>query len=178
MAAPEKAAKPTPKPEPRRPYHVGMSIGMCAGVYAGSLAVVSMLQIDHDQAVIRDRAPIGEAIELLGSQNEVMSSKIDVAVYGYRHASDRYDIVAQGVVGLQSAVERLSTRVQDIKGSAMKLPDAIALPPIPRDRVASSGGGNGSSGSSGSGSGSSTSNPKPKPAPPPTDGSTGASGGG
>lgn len=166
--------RPGTTAEPRRPYHVGVAMGLCVGVYAGSLAVVTILQIDQDRATITDRAPVGEAIDMLGRHNDRMAAEIEVAGGAYAHAADGYDGVARDVNDLDSAVRRLTARVAAIKGSAMQIPDAISLPAVPR--AARVGGtGNGSSG--GGGSSGSTSKPKPKPTPPPAHGSTGASGG-
>jgi outer membrane murein-binding lipoprotein Lpp len=148
-------------------------MGLCVGAYAGSLAVVTVLQIDHDRATIIDRAPVGEAIDMLGRHNDRMSAEIEVAGGEFARAADRYDGVARDVNDLDSAVRRLTARVAAIKGSAMQIPDAINLPAVPR-AVRGGGTGNGSSGGSGSGS---TSKPKPKATPPPTHGSTGPSGG-
>jgi hypothetical protein len=163
-----------PKAEPRRPVHLGVAVGLCAGVYAGSLTAVTVLQIDRDRALIADRAPVGEAIELLGRHNDRMATEIEVTGTAFQHAAESYDGVARGVLDLDTAVQRLTARVAAIKGSAMRIPDVIALPPV---------GHNGSSGSKSSGGGGSSGSgsvsvPKPKPAPPPVHGSTGASGGG
>jgi hypothetical protein len=160
-----------PKAEPRRPYHIGVAVGLCAGVYAGSLTAVTVLQIDRDRALIADRAPVGEAIELLGRHNDRMATEIEVAGAAFQRAAEGYDGVAQGVTDLDVAVQRLTVRVAAIKGSAMRMPDAIALPPIGHS-------GSNTKSSGGGGSAGSISVPKPKPAPPPVNASTGASGGG
>jgi hypothetical protein len=157
------------RPEARRPYHVGVAIGLCAGVYAGSLTAVTVLQIDRDRDLIRDRAPVAEAIELLARHNDRMATEIDAAGEAFQQAADGYEGVAAGVTNLDTAVKRLTARVAAIKGSTMQLPDALSLPPVTRI--------GGGSSSSGGGSGGSVTKPKPKPAPPPTQGSTGASGG-
>jgi len=161
------AAKGGVKPEPRRPYHVGVAIGLCAGVYAGSLTAVTVLQVDRDRNLTRDRAPLADAIDLLGRHNDRMAIEIDAAGEAFRQAADDYEGVAAGVTDLDTAVKHLTARVAAIKGSTMKLPDALTLPPVTRI------GGGGSSGASGG----SVAKPRPKPAPPPTQGTTGASGG-
>ena len=161
-----------PKAEPRRPFHLGVAVGLCAGVYASSLTAVTVLQIDRDRALIADRAPVDEAIELLGRHNDRMATAIEVTGAAFQHAAESYDGVARGVLDLDTAVQRLTARVAAIKGSAMRIPDVIALPPVGHNSSSKSSGGGGSSGSG------SVSVPKPKPAPPPVQGSTGASGGG
>jgi hypothetical protein len=129
-----------------------------------------MLQVDRDRTLIRDRAPVGEAIELLARHNDRLTSEIDAAGVAFQTAADGYEGVAAGVTDLDTAVRKLTVRVAAIKGSTTKIPDALSLPPILRV-------GSGSSGGGGGGSTGSVSKPKPKPAPPPTQGSTGASGG-
>jgi hypothetical protein len=173
------AARPAAKAEPRRPYHIGVAVGLCAGVYAGSLTAVTVLQIDRDRALIADRAPVGEAIGLLAGHNDRMTKAIEAADTEFRRAADGYDGVSRGAVDLDTAVKRLTARVAAITGSAGKLPDSLRLPTVTSGGGggASSGGGKASSGGGSSGSGS-ISLPKPRPAPPPpANATTGASGG-
>jgi hypothetical protein len=129
-----------------------------------------MLQVARDRTLIRDRAPVGEAIELLARHNDRLTTEIDAAGVAFQTAADGYEGVAAGVTDLDTAVRKLTVRVAAIKGSTTQIPDALSLPPILRV-------GSGSSGGGGGGSTGSVSKPKPKPAPPPTQGSTGASGG-
>jgi hypothetical protein len=164
------APRPVAKAEPRRPYHIGVAVGLCAGVYAGSLTAVTVLQIDRDRALIADRAPVSEAIGLLAAHNERMAGAIEAADTEFRRAAQGYDGVSRDAVDLNTAVQRLTARVAAITGSAMKLPDNLRLPSV---------GSNGSGGKpSGGGSSGSISMPKPRPAPPPpSNATTGASGG-
>jgi hypothetical protein len=162
------AGRTAPKPDSRRPYHVAVAIGVCAGVYAGSLTAVTILQVNHDRALARERAPVAEAIDLLGRHNDRMAREIDRADSTFARAAAGYDGIAQSVLDVDSSIERLSLRVAEIKGSAMRIPDSLALPKVSR---VSSGRSGGSSGSS------STTTPPSKTAPPPTQGTTGASGG-
>lgn len=182
------ASRPGSRAETRRPFHLGVAMGLCAGVYAGSLTVVTVLQIDHDRALIADRAPVSDAIALLGAHNDRMATAIETAGGTFQEEAAKYDGVAQGVMDLDSVVKRLTAKVAAIKGTASRLPTTLYIPTAAQ----SSGGGGGtprttSSGGttkvSTGGGGTATvslpkvSAPKPKPAPPPAQASTGASGG-
>jgi hypothetical protein len=163
------------KAEPRRPYHIGVAVGLCAGVYAGSLAAVTVLQIDRDRALIADRAPVNEAIGLLAGHNDRMTKAIEAADTEFRRAAQGYDGVSQGALDLDTAVKRLTARVAAITGSAGKLPDSLRLPTV---SSSGGGGGGGKASTGGSSRSGSISLPKPRPAaPPPANATTGASGG-
>ena len=117
---------------PRRHYHIGVAIGLSAGVYAGSLAAVTMLQVDHDKGLIADRRPVGDAIALLGEHHDAMAADLELASLVYEEASRQYGAVVSGVGDLHDDVERLGKAVSRIEGSALRVPSRIALPAVPR----------------------------------------------
>lgn len=92
-------ARPTgpPAAESKRPYHVGVALGLTAGIYAGSLAAVSMLQFGHDRGLIADRQPVSDAIELLGRNHDEMAFSLERAGGAFEDASTRYAELAAGL---------------------------------------------------------------------------------
>lgn len=102
--------------ETRRPYHLGVALGLTAGVYACSLAAVSLLQIDRDRALIADRQPVNDAIELLGRHHDDMAADLDRAGAVFEDASSRYGALAGDLQELHSDVVRLSKKLQAING--------------------------------------------------------------
>lgn len=175
----------------RRPYHIGVAMGLCAGLYAGSLAAVTVLQINQDRSLIEDRAPVSEAIALLGQHNDQTATAIDAASGAFQKAADGYDGLNRGAASLDAAVKKLTARVAAIKGGATGLSNALLLPSVGGTVRSYTGGGSSGGSSSGGtkvgggssgGGGSSTPiaipRPRPVPPPPPVHGGTGPSGGG
>ena len=155
---PPAARKPSGS-EQRRPYHIGVAIGLSAGVYASSLAVVTVLQIDQDERVAADRRPVGDAISLLGQHHDAMEADLQTARSVFDEASVRYGSVVSDIGELHAAVKRLGRTIVRIEGTStdLQLPGMIHLPSVPTGT---------------------SSKPASRPAkpPPPSNGSSGASG--
>ena len=148
---------------PRRPYHVGVAIGLSAGVYAGSLAAVTMLQIDQDRRIIADRQPVGDAIDVLVRHHDAMASSLGQAGAVFEAASRQYGGVSGAMDELHAAVAQLGRTVAGIERSAMSGALDLKLPSIPTaPRYVPKSVPNAA--------------PPPNAPPPPTHGSTGASG--
>ena len=164
-----KKAQEKPAATSRRPYHLGVAIGFSAGIYATSLAAVTMLQVDQDRRVVSDREPVGDAIDLLADHHDAMEEDLAAARTVFDEASGRYASVVADIGTLHTSVKRLGRTIARIEGSSatLTLPGLISLPSVTRS--ASRSGGSGSSGSS------SSSASKPAP-PPPSNGGSGASG--
>lgn len=156
------AAK-APVRESRRPYHLGVAIGLSAGVYATSLAAVTILQIDQDKRLAADRQPVGDAISMLGYHNDRLAAGLADASSVFDEASQRYGSVVDDIGELHVAVKKLGKVIGRIEGTStdFQLPGLIRLPSVPN-----------------SASNSTSSKPASKPAakPPPSNGGTGASG--
>jgi hypothetical protein len=153
------AIRSAPTKEARRPYHIGIAIGLSAGVYATSLAAVTVLQVDHDKRLAGDRQPVGEAIRLLGEHHDAMEADLLAAHSAFDEASVGYESVVSGIGELHMAVKRLGEVIGRIEGTStdFRLPSMVSLPSVPRGT---------------------SSKPASKPAarPPPSNGGTGASG--
>jgi hypothetical protein len=116
VGAARSTAVPAARPgtDSKRPYHLGVALGLSAGIYAGSLAAVSMLQFEHDRDLIADRAPVRDAIELLGRNHDAMAASLDRAGAAYEGASARYAELATGLEALHADVVGLSDKLVTI----------------------------------------------------------------
>jgi len=135
-------------------------IGLSTGAYALSLAAVTTLQAGSDKALIDERAPMRNAIDLLTEHHNRMVAGVDAARRGYDAASGGYEDLSGRVEAVHDGIARLDRTVTTIEGSARSLPRSLNLPAVPvrAPRIAAS--------------------PvkAPAPAPPATHGTTGASG--
>jgi hypothetical protein len=151
----------TTNESPRRPYHLGVAIGLSTATYAASLAAVTCLQVADDRALLAEREPVRDAIDLLADHHEHMLLTLENARDRYDQAADGYDTLTGQVAAVNRRIDRLGRTVSALEGVGLRIPDRIDLPAV----------------SKGSTSRPSRRTPAPA-APPATDGSTGASGGG
>jgi hypothetical protein len=167
-ANPNPARRKASGAEPRRPYHLGVAIGLSAGVYATSLAAVTLLQVDQDRSVAADRQPVGDSISLLADHHDSMEADIAAAQTVFEQASSRYASVVSDIGDVHTSVKRLGKTIARIEGTSatLTLPGLVSLPSVTRSASRSGSGSSGSSSSSAS---------KPAP-PPPSNGGSGASG--
>ena len=103
----------------KRPYHVGVAFGVAASLYAGSLAVVTRLQIDHDQTLIADRQPVRDAIDLLHRHHDAMDGNLSVAANAYDDAAESYDQLVLELANVHQDVATLAKRVHIIRRLAV-----------------------------------------------------------
>jgi hypothetical protein len=103
-----------PSGETRRPFHVGVALGLTASVYAGSLAAVSLLQIDRDRGLTADRQPVSDAIVMLGRHHDEMAASLERAGAVFEAASTRYDQVAADYQELHTALVSLGRKLKAI----------------------------------------------------------------
>lgn len=168
---------PKATPEPRRPYHVGVAIGLTTGAYAISLMAASTLQIQHDRAVMEDRAPVVLAITVLSDRHDDMRTRLEMARARYAVGAEGYGALITRLDAMRArltAMDRTVTAIERANGAL-----AAGIPGVP-SRLGHSGSGStaSSSGSRGSGTTAPRTVPAAPPpvAKPPTSGSTGASG--
>lgn len=125
-----------PRPTPKRPYHVAVAVGLTTGVYALSLAGVSILQFDHDRALVAAREPVADAISELATRHDRLTQRLDAVRGTYERVADRYGLVTDELRRLHDRLADLHSQVAAIEGAAGRLPTAIALPAAPRIRPA------------------------------------------
>ncbi len=105
--------------EPKRPYHVGVALGVATGLYAVSLALVTRMQIDHDQALIIDRQPVRDAIELLDGHHDAMDDDLSVAASAYDDAAGSYNQLVLELAEVHQDVASLAKRLRTIRRLAV-----------------------------------------------------------
>lgn len=117
---------------PKRPYHVVVAVGLSTGVYALSLAGVSILQFEHDRRLIEAREPVADAVAELATHHDRLTQRLDAVRGLYERAADRYGLVGDELRRLHDRLADLQGQVAAIEGAAGRLPTAISLPAVPR----------------------------------------------
>lgn len=117
-------------PERRHPLHLAVALGVSAGVYAGSLALVSALQAEQEASLAADRAPALDALAALRAANDRLAAEVDRATQAYRVAGDGYQRVAGDLGRYDAGLGRLASSVAAVAGAAVDLPANAPLPAV------------------------------------------------
>ncbi len=156
-----------PKPEPKRPYHVGVAVGLTTGLYAASLLAASRIQFDADRALIEDRTPVERAIQVLGDHHDGMGDRLAEARDAYGAGAAGFDAMTERLADLDHSLLTLDQTVAAVERLAASISTRLALPDVPRARSGTATGGGSGGSTSGGGGGSTTTVKPPKAAPPP-----------
>jgi hypothetical protein len=116
----------------RRPVHLAVLVGASAGIYAISLAGVTVLQSSADQALMAERAPLESTIRGVAGGHDALDADLTRAAQDYGDAAGRYDRLAPGLSAMESALDDLAANVADVSGAARALPGHVALPVVTR----------------------------------------------
>jgi hypothetical protein len=131
VVPPRPVARPTAAG--RRPVHVVVAVGFTAGLYAISLAGVTVLQTSTDAQLATDRAPAADAIERLRQSHDALESRLTQLDGAYATAADQYKAVTDGIAGHEKALDNLGKQVTKAAGSAAALSvPSTRLPGISR----------------------------------------------
>jgi hypothetical protein len=133
---PKPASDSRPRSSSKRPYHVAVAVGLSTGVYALSLAGVSILQFEHDRQLIAAREPVADAIAELATHHDRLTQRIEAVRGAYERAADRYGLVSDELRRLHDRLADLHGQVAAIEGAAGRLPTAISLPTVPQVKPA------------------------------------------
>jgi hypothetical protein len=106
------------------------------GVYALSVAGVSILQFEHDRQLIAAREPVADAIAELATHHDRLTQRIEAVRGAYERAADRYGLVSDELRRLHDRLADLHGQVAAIEGAAGRLPTAISLPTVPQVKPA------------------------------------------
>lgn len=132
-----RSSEGTPRSTAKRPVHVVVAVGLSTGVYALSLAAVSIIQFEHDRGLIASREPIADAIAELATYHDRLAERITAVRGTYEHVADRYGLVGDELRRLHDRLADLHSQVAAIEGAAGRLPTALSLPAVPRAKPAS-----------------------------------------
>jgi hypothetical protein len=116
---------------PRPLLHLPIYAAACTGLYAGSLALVTMLQAEHDASVTRDEAPLLDAVSRAGEARRAAEDALTSASGTLGAASDHYANAASLSTQLDAAMADLAAKVADVTGVATRLPATTRLPAAP-----------------------------------------------
>ncbi|MBF6604534.1 MAG: hypothetical protein IVW53_03005 [Chloroflexi bacterium] len=116
--------------EVRRPLHLGVIIGVSASVYAAGLAGVTALQSGADAA---NRATLGSTADTAGAlaaAHADLERRLSAAVSTYDAAAASYDRIAGRLGSLDGKLRALVGVTKRIQGSAIAMPQLVALPAV------------------------------------------------
>lgn len=108
------------------------AVGMTAGLYAVSLAGVTVLQSATDTQLAADRAPAAGAVAQLKSTHDAMEGSLDRLAGAYTKAADGYQAITDGIAWYEQALAALEQQVKAAAGSAaaLSVPSLARLPAV------------------------------------------------
>ena len=117
--------------EKRQPVHLAMLVGLSASAYAGSLAVVTMLQSTTDVAIAAERAPIREIADAITAGHDDLETTVAYAARRYGLVTDRYGALLPELSQAEAALDGLAKTTSAVTDSALALPSHVSLPALP-----------------------------------------------
>ena len=116
---------------PRPLLHLPVYAAACTGLYAGSLALMTMLQAQHDAAVVLDQAPLMHAVSSAESARRGTEEAVFAASSALGTASDHYADATALSAQVDAAMAAFAKQVAAVTGVAGRLPSSIRLPAAP-----------------------------------------------
>lgn len=116
--------------EKRRPVHLAVLIGLSASAYAGSLAVVTMLQSATDAALAAERAPIREIAEAITAGHDDLETTVADAARRYSLITERYGALLPELARVETSLDTLAKTTSRVTDSALTLPSHVSLPTV------------------------------------------------
>ena len=116
--------------ELRRPLHLAVLAGLSAGAYAGSLALVTMLQSSADAALVAERVPVRAAADDIAASHDSLEAALAAAANRYSRLADRYSALLPDIAGVQSSVDSLARTTAAVTDSTLTLPTHVSLPAV------------------------------------------------
>jgi hypothetical protein len=127
------------KTQPRRPVHIAVAIGFSAGAYAVALAGVTSLQSAGEQALVANRDPASEALDLLQEHHDRLDARLAAAGATYDAAAAAYQDVTDGLSALETRLGTLATKVGKVQTGAAWTPSVWRAPAVSSRAARSSG---------------------------------------
>ena len=116
----------------RFPAHVAILVGASTAIYAISLAGVTALQSNTDQALILARTPGVEAVARIGDGHDRVQVEIARSTGAYADSAARFDDLAAGLSTLDATLDSYAGRTAVVSGAARALPARVSLPTVSR----------------------------------------------
>lgn len=116
--------------EARRPLHLAVLAGLCAGAYAGSLALVTMVQSSADAALTAERAPIRDVAATIAAQHDALEATAAAAIRRYGQVTDRYGALLPNLATVETSLDALAKTTAGVTDSTLAFPTHISLPTV------------------------------------------------
>ena len=119
----------------RLPIHVAVLVGASTAAYAVSMAGVTALQSNTDQALIAARSPSQAAAERFGQAHDRLQAQIELSASAYAGSAASYDQLTAGLATLDTSLEAYAGRMKTVTGAARALPARASMPSVARSSV-------------------------------------------
>lgn len=116
---------------PRPLLHLPIYGVACTGLYAGSLALMTMLQSQHNAAVVRDQTPLLDAVSNAQQARQGTEEALKAASGALDAASGSYADASSLSAQVDAAMAAFAQKVAAVTGSAARLPGSAKLPAAP-----------------------------------------------
>lgn len=118
--------------ERRHPVHLAVLVGASTAAYAISLAGITALQSNTDQALIRLRTPSQEAAVRISDGHDRLQAEVELSASVYAGSAARFDELSAGLSSLDTSLEQYAGRMAKVSGAARALPARVSLPSVSR----------------------------------------------
>jgi hypothetical protein len=118
-------------PAGRPLLHLPVFAAACTGLYAGSLALVAMLQSQQNAAAAMDVAPLADALARTSAVRQAAEDAVRYATGALGTASDSYAGATALSAEVDAAIAAFAKQVAQVTGTAARLPAAGRLPAAP-----------------------------------------------
>lgn len=116
--------------ELRRPLHLAVLAALSAGAYAGSLALVTMLQSSADAALVAERVPVRAAADEIAASHDGLEAALAAAADRYSRLADRYSALLPDIAGVETSIDSLAKTTASVNDSTLTLPTHVRLPAV------------------------------------------------
>jgi hypothetical protein len=116
----------------RLPIHVAVLVGASTAAYAVSMAGVTALQSNTDQALIADRAPSLAAAKRVSHAHDRLQAQIELSAGAYAESAATYATLTAGLSTLHTSLKAYAGRMETVSGAARALPARASLPSVAR----------------------------------------------
>lgn len=116
---------------PRPLLHLPVYAAACTGLYAGSLALMTMLQAQHNAVVVLDQTQLIDAVSSAESARRATEEALRAASGALGIASDGYAGATALSTEVDAAMAAFAKQVAAVTGVAGRLPASVRLPAAP-----------------------------------------------
>jgi phage shock protein A len=122
----------------RLPLHVAVLVGASTAAYAVSMAGVTALQSNTDQALILARSPSQDAAARITAAHDQLQTQIELSAGAYAGSAATYDELTAGLTSLDTSLQKYAKRMAKVSGAARAMPGRVSMPGVSRSATSSS----------------------------------------